>query len=103
MRLINPLSNASVAGYFRAVYTSSLTKLSDPTTFGNLCNVPTSAAMPMSTSFIWKYASEEAYRMSVVDIMSTPAPMHAPCTAAITGFGHCQLILHHYFACTKNM
>jgi len=30
--------------------------------------------------------------MSQAEIKSTPAPMHAPWTAAITGFGHCRTI-----------
>ena len=48
--LTNPICFASSLKNFLAVKHSSLTKLSFPTIFGNLCKVPTSAASPMSTS-----------------------------------------------------
>lgn len=48
--LTNPICLASSLQNFLAVKHSSLTKLSFPTIFGNLCRVPTSAANPTSTS-----------------------------------------------------
>lgn len=45
--LTKPISLASSAGNFLHVKANSLTKLRLPTTFGNLCKVPTSAAIPI--------------------------------------------------------
>ena len=43
--------------------------------------------MPKSTSFPQKRASDDANLTSAAVIRSTPAPMQAPCTAAMTGTG----------------
>lgn len=79
-------------------------------TLGKRWRVPTSAAIPISTSLTWNHASLEQYlkkvftrltsliivpktcfrwnyyRISAAVMRSTPAPTHALCTAEITGF-----------------
>ncbi|KDR14797.1 hypothetical protein L798_11587 [Zootermopsis nevadensis] len=44
---------------------------------GNLCNVPTSAALPISTSFTWNQASLVQYLISAAVIKSSAPPIHA--------------------------
>mmetsp|Transcript_24083 Transcript_24083/g.71993 ORF Transcript_24083/g.71993 Transcript_24083/m.71993 type:complete len:202 (-) Transcript_24083:87-692(-) len=70
----------------RPVKAKSRTQLSQPTTFGRRCRVPTSAARPTLASRTEKTACFEHSRMSHAVMMSMPAPMQGPCTAATTGF-----------------
>lgn len=56
-----------------------------PTMCGSRCSVPMSAVMATSTSLTQNEASPEQTRTSHAVTMSTPAPMHAPWTAAMTG------------------
>mmetsp|Transcript_30477 Transcript_30477/g.68262 ORF Transcript_30477/g.68262 Transcript_30477/m.68262 type:complete len:95 (+) Transcript_30477:261-545(+) len=84
-QLTKPSSKATLAPKSRPVKHSSLTIDPDPTSFGNLCNVPTSAARPTLASLTLNTALALATLTSAQQIISIPAPMQHPCTAATTG------------------
>ena len=74
MYLTIPSLRASSAENFLAVYTSSLTRLSLPTTFGSLWRVPTSAARPMSTSYRERERLEPSSKWSLNFIYTVSQP-----------------------------
>mmetsp|Transcript_70359 Transcript_70359/g.228721 ORF Transcript_70359/g.228721 Transcript_70359/m.228721 type:complete len:215 (-) Transcript_70359:79-723(-) len=88
MRETRPKGKASEAERFRPENTSSRTRDWLPTSLGKRCRPPTSAASPTSTSFKPKTASAEQNRISAAAMSSTPAPMHAPWTQAMTTLPH---------------
>mmetsp|Transcript_56013 Transcript_56013/g.156081 ORF Transcript_56013/g.156081 Transcript_56013/m.156081 type:complete len:206 (+) Transcript_56013:271-888(+) len=83
-----PKGMASLATKSRPEKANSLTRDWLPTIFGKRCKPPTSAARPMSNSFKANTASSVQKRTSAAEINSTPAPMHALCTQAMTTLPH---------------
>eukprot|EP01139_Manchomonas_bermudensis_P001993 Amastigsp_a3434_25.p3 type:complete len:232 gc:universal Amastigsp_a3434_25:719-24(-) len=81
----SPKRCASVASNRLPVNASSRTVESLPTTLENRARVPRSATIPRPTSATEKNASADARRTSQARTKSTPPPMQAPDTAAITG------------------
>ena len=76
--LTNPFSSASCAEKYRPVNANSRVHDSFPTSLGNRCNVPKSAANPISTSLMLNFTSFVAIRISQADEMSIAIPNENP-------------------------